>query len=124
MTSPSGASVDVSGKGLPGISHTDSGVSYEAFAQFEATEQGEHAVDCADANTAVFAQSGLQEASQTMNTLFIVSAVIFAVGDGAAGAGIVLLVRVNRHNRSVILQADNARTCSLAGPPGLVDCQT
>ena len=110
MTSPSGASVPVSGKGLPGISHTDSGVSYEAFAQFEATEQGEHAVDCADANTEVFAQSGLAEASQTMNTLFVVSAVIFALGMALLVLGIVLLVRVNRHNRAVILQADNART--------------
>ncbi|MGO3845148.1 hypothetical protein [Agrococcus casei] len=110
VTSPSGASVPVSGKGLPGISHTDSGVSYEAFAQFEATEQGEHAVDCADANTEVFAQSGLAEASQTMNTLFVVSAVIFALGLALLVLGIVLLVRVNRHNRAVIPQADNART--------------
>ena len=44
-----------------------------------------------------------------MNTLFIVSAVIFAVGMALLVAGIVLLVRVNRHNRVIIPQAEYAQ---------------
>lgn len=103
VTGPDGASVELRTDGVPAISQTSQGVTYEAFAWFEgygADEFGpisELTIHCEDA-TAV-AVTGVKGEVDEAQGWFIATGVLAVAGVAAIVAGIWWLVAVVRYNR-------------------------
>lgn len=103
VTGPYGASVELHTDGVPGISQTQDGVTWEAFAWFEGYGTDEFgplssfAFDCGGAT--VVGVQGVKSQVEEGQSWFIAAGVLAFIGVAMIVAGIWWLVAVVRYNR-------------------------
>ena len=103
VTGPAGESVDLRTDGVPDITQTQNGKTYEAFAWFEGYGTDSHGaisaftIDCGDA--VVASVTGVRGEVSAAQNWFIAAGVVAFVGVVMLVAGIWWLIAVVRYNR-------------------------